>query len=152
MNCTRLSMGDLSRQGIAPPMHDSGKKCYPGRRTVLLRRSPDHTVQGSRLAARRILFPIAAIAVAAVVIEVSAAAVTFLLVRRGWMAEVRPASAERAAAFVAHRDPLLGWGSSFAPSPHPPSVSTYGDAFTPGSGASEREPYPQHLARRLASP
>src|SRR4051812_23035548 len=47
MNCTRSSMGVLSRQGIAPPVLDSGKKCYPGRRTALATRSPDHTVQSS---------------------------------------------------------------------------------------------------------
>jgi hypothetical protein len=101
------------------------------------------------LPASRIPFRIAAIVVAAVVIEASAAAVTFLLVRRGWMVEIRPASAERAAAFVAHRDPLLGWGRSFAASPQPACVSTYGDSFTAGSGVSERESYPQQLAARL---
>src|SRR6185436_19206525 len=47
MNCNRSSMGDLARQGIAPPVHDSDEKCYRGRRTVLLTRTPDRTVRSS---------------------------------------------------------------------------------------------------------
>lgn len=86
------------------------------------------------------------------IVEAAAAISSALLVDRGWMAGVTPASAERAAAFVAHRDPVLGWSKSFAGSPPGACVSAYGDSFTAGSGVSADETYPQQLASRLGCP
>ena len=47
-------MGDLSRQGIAPPCAGvPGKKCYPCRRTIVLPRSPDRTDSGLVISDKR---------------------------------------------------------------------------------------------------
>jgi hypothetical protein len=114
---------------------------------------------------RKALVRAAAIVIGAAIVEAAAAAVSYTLVSRGWMAEIRPASAGRAAAFAAHRSALFGWGPvsmadgrgvALAPradplfdAQEPACVSVYGDSFTAGSGVRDADTYPHQLSRRL---
>jgi hypothetical protein len=97
-----------------------------------------------------------------IVSESLSAWTTSTLVGRGWMAAIPDISPQQIDAFLADRNPALGWGPAVDASGEvirlaprrdpafsaevPPCISTYGDSFTAGSGVEDDRAYPHQLA------
>ena len=85
---------------------------------------------------------------AVAVIEAGAGLTTRYLTGRGWMAEIPVFQSTHIEQYFEHRDPVLGWTSSFV-TVNAACVSAYGDSFTAGAGDSS---YPAEVARMLGCP
>src|SRR5688500_13090143 len=95
------------------------------------------------------------------VVELAAAVVTGVLVRRSWMAAIPAFSEKQVSRYFEERNSLLGWGPDVnaegqvvtpAPRHDPrrslpdlPCVSAYGESFTLGSEVGDSAAYPSVL-------
>jgi len=96
------------------------------------------------------------------VLELGAAAITALLVDRGWMADIPRVSNEQITEYFRKRNPIVGWGPPIdakgritplaADAPPNACVSTYGDSFTGGPGRMFTDDYPRQLGLILGCP
>ena len=62
--------------------------------------------------AKRRLFQLLTLAGSIVVLELGAAGVSVLLWHWGWMPRLQPVTPVMLADYLAHRNPILGWGPS----------------------------------------
>ena len=114
--------------------------------------------------AKRRLFQLLTLAGSIVVLELGAAGVTVLLWHQGWMPRLQAVTPVMLEDYLAHRNPILGWGPSVDASGQvlvlsgrtapqaadgATCVSAYGDSFTFGSDVLDDQTYPHQLGLRL---
>ena len=100
--------------------------------------------------------------------ELSAGVITWLLVRRSWMAAIPSFTAAEVSTYFQERNPVLGWGPRVGPDgtvveltprhdpartlPDTPCASAYGDSFTLGSEVGDSAAIPSRLTQIFGCP